>query len=147
MPISEKSRKFLLSTSCLICALVLRWFSNTISGDFVAEGLTGRVLGLASIGWILFLVAIAISFAKPKISAVAAILAALSGLPLYLDFAMPLLFKRIFQGGPPTEKWYFHLAGSPTAWLGLITLIVMIVIAARELSRPETHAASRSLNS
>jgi len=113
----------------------------------VAEGLTGRVLGLASIGWILFLVAIAVSFAKPKISAVAAILAAISGLPLYLAFAMPLLFNRIFQGGAPAEKWYWYFAGSPTAFLGLVTLIAMILIAARELSRPETDTASRNLNS
>ncbi|HEX8924208.1 MAG TPA: hypothetical protein VF786_00370 [Terriglobales bacterium] len=145
---SEKARKFLLSTSCLICALVLRWFSNSISGGFVADGMTGRVLGLASIGWILFLIAIAVSFAKPKISAVAAILAALSGLPLYLDFAMPLLFRRVFQGGAPAEKWYWYLAGSLSAWIGMITLIAMIVIAARELSRPETHpAVGNTLNS
>ena len=146
MPMSDKTRKLLLSTSCLVCALTLRWFSNTISSGFVAEGLTGRVLGLASIGWILFLIAIAVSFAKPKISAVAAILAALSGLPLYFDFAMPLLFKRIFQGGAPAEKWYWYLAGAPTAWLGLITLIAMIVIAARELSRPEGAEPSRSIS-
>jgi hypothetical protein len=135
---TDKARKFLLSTSCLVCALILRWFSNVISGGFVADGMTGRVLGLASVAWILFLVAIAVSFTKPKISAVAAILAALSGLPLYLDFAMPLLFKRVFQGGPPAEKWYFHLAGDPWAWLGMLTLIAMVIIAARELSRPET---------
>jgi hypothetical protein len=36
-----------------------------------------------------------------------------------------------------------HLAGAPTAWLGMITLIAMIVIAARELSRPETVAECR----
>lgn len=143
MPMTDKARKFLLSTSCLICALILRWFSSAISEGFVADGMTGRVLGLASIGWILFLIAIAMSFATPKISAVAAILASLSGLPLYVDFAMPLLFKRIFQGGPPAEKWYMHLAGAPTAWLGMITLIAMIVIAARELSRPETVAECR----
>lgn len=137
-----KARKFLLSTSCLVSALILKGFSNAISEGFVAGGMTGRVQGLASVGWILFLVAIAVSFAKPKISAVAAILAALSGLPLYVDFAMPLLFRRIFQGGPPAEKWYFHLAGTPTAWIGMLTLIVMIVIAARELSRPEAAAAS-----
>ena len=147
MPMSDKARKFLLSTSCLVCALILRWFSNTISNGFVADGMTGRVLSLASIAWILFLVAIAVSFAKPKISAVAAILAALSGFPLYLAFAMPLLFRRIFQGGPAAEKWFWYFAGAPTAWIGLLTLIAITAIAARELSRPESSTASPQPNS
>jgi len=141
---TDKARKFLLSTSCLVCALMLRWFSNAIGGAFAADGMTGRVLSLASIGWILFLIAIAVSFAKPKISAIAAILAALSGFPLYFDFAMPLLFKRIFNGGSAAEKWFWYFAGDPWAWLGMLTLIAMIVISARELSRPEAVATSSS---
>jgi hypothetical protein len=129
----ERLRKLLLSTVCLICVLLLGSYASQIASGFVGGGLTGRLLDLASVGCLLFLLAIALSFAKTTLSAIVAILAAISGFPLYFAFAMPLLFRRIFYGEVAGTQWYWYLAGDPRAFLGLLTCVVAIVIAAREL--------------
>jgi uncharacterized membrane protein (UPF0136 family) len=129
----NRARKLLLAAVSLICALLLGSYAFQISRDFVAAGLTAVLLNLAFAGSALFVVAVVLSFIRARLSAAAAILAVASGLPLYFDFAMPLLFRRIFYGEDAGTAWYWYLAGNPRAYLGLLTLAAAVVLAAREL--------------
>jgi hypothetical protein len=132
--VSERARKLLLSSTCLICVLLLASYESQIASAFAVAGITAGLLDMASLGCLLFLIAIVFSFSKPRLSAIAAVLAAISGTPLYFSFAMPLLFRRIFQGEHAGTQWYWYFAGNPRAYLGLLTLAAAAVIAWREVN-------------
>ena len=92
-------QKLLQTASCLVCVVVAQRNSFGFGGtEFSGGRLTGPILNALDIGSLLFVLALVLTFVRPRIAAVLAIVASLLCLPLYLYFTAPGPFRRVFGG-------------------------------------------------
>src|SRR5437660_11724148 len=84
----QMGRKLLQTASCLACALVAQRDPVGLEGTAFGGGpITDTLLRLLDIGSLLFVVALLLTFVRPRFAAVLAIAAGHLCLPLDLDFA------------------------------------------------------------
>jgi hypothetical protein len=90
-------QKLLQAVSCLVCVVVAQRNSFGLGGtEFSGGHLTGPILDSLEIGSLLFVLALVLTFVRPRIAAALAIAASLLCLPLYLYFTAPGPFRRVF---------------------------------------------------
>ena len=91
--------KLLQAASCLVCVVVAQRNSFALGGtEFSGGHLTGPILDSLEVGSLLFVLALVLTFVRPRIAAALAIVASLISLPLYLYFTAPGPFRRVFRG-------------------------------------------------
>lgn len=85
--------------SCLLC-LAVTWIhlDDLGASEFSGGRVTGVLFILADYGSFLFLLALFLTFLFRRIAAAIALAASLLCLPLFLYFAAPCPFRRIFKG-------------------------------------------------
>lgn len=131
-------RKFLFAVFCLLCGLMLFGDGRQISSGFVTTGLLRALVLLAFLGAALFVASAVLLYIRPRLGVRFALFAAICGLPLNLDFAMPHLFRRIILLGPDEMQWY--MVGDPHALGSMLPLVIVAVVAAVKLVR-RRHAS------
>src|SRR4029077_13153127 len=90
-------QKLLQAASCLVCVVVAQRNSFGLgSTEFSGGHLTGPILGSLEIGSLLLVLALLLTFVRPRNAAALAIVASLLCLPLYLYFTAPGPFRRVF---------------------------------------------------
>jgi hypothetical protein len=83
-------QKLLQTASCLVCVVVAQRNSFELGGTEFSRGhLTGPILVSLEIGSLLFVVALVLTFVRPRIAAALSIAASLLCLPFYLYFTAP----------------------------------------------------------
>lgn len=94
-----RRQKLLQAASCLVCVVVAQRNSFALGGtEFSGGRLTGPILDSLEVGSLLFVLALVLTFVRPRIAAALAIVASLISLPLYLYFTAPGPFRRVFRG-------------------------------------------------
>jgi hypothetical protein len=122
------TRKLLQAASCLICVVLAQRNSFGIGGtEFSGGRLTGPILDSLEIGSLLFVLALVLTFVRPRIAAVLAIVASLLSLPLYLYFTAPGPFRRVF-GGDYSVPLQANFVWDKSAILGVLTVAVAMCI-------------------
>ena len=95
----NRFHRFTQAALCLVCAMTVLRYAYSLEGtEFSGGRLTGLLLNMKANGALLFVLACAMVFFRPRIAAAVAILATLFCLPLYLYFAAPGPFRRLFRG-------------------------------------------------
>jgi hypothetical protein len=121
-------QKLLQTASCLVCVVVAQRNSFGFGGtEFSGGRLTGPILDALDIGSLLFVLALALTFVRPRIAAVLAIVASLLCLPLYLYFTAPGLFRRVF-GGEYSVPLQANFVWHRSAISGLLAVAVALGI-------------------
>jgi len=115
----------LQATTCLAGLVVaLKYVIDLEGTEFSGGQTTGPLLALQFAGAILFAIALIVTFIRPRLAAVSALVASLLCLPIYLHFVAPRLFRWIFPGDysyPLTSN--FRWEGWATT--GILTVLVM----------------------
>jgi hypothetical protein len=121
----KRKTKLFQASGCLLCLIVMweRGFIFVFAGTEASGGaLTGPLENLYDIGFLLFAIALLLTFFFPRISAGIAVLACLLSFPLDLYFIVPNVFRKVFtkmiwEGSPrPSFIW------NRDAILGVLTL-------------------------
>jgi hypothetical protein len=106
------------------------------NSEFIGGWLTGRIFSMADDGGILFLFALVLIIFLPRIASVAALLASLLCLPLYLYVVAPGPFRRVFRGqyaGMIQHSFFWNW----WAVTGIATVIFAVFVSVHSLrSRP-----------
>ena len=124
----QMGRKLLQTASCLACALVAQRDPFGLEGTaFGGSPITDTLLSLLDIGSLLFVVALLLTFVRPRVAAVLAIAAALLCLPLYLYFTAPGPFRRVFRGDYSVPLHANFVWDNWAIW-GMLTLAVAMCI-------------------
>ncbi len=109
---------------CLLCVVVAQRNSLGLEGkEFSGGRVTGRVLDLSDAGSLLFVLALFLTFAYPRVAAAIAIVASLLCLPFYSYLTAPGPFRLVFRGeySVPLQA---NFVGDKWAILGSLTLAV-----------------------
>jgi hypothetical protein len=94
------TQQLALAIVCLVGAFVALQNTNGLEAtEFSGGWLTGPLLSMADIGTVLFLLALVVTFAYPRIAAAIGLASSLLCLPLYLYFTAPVPFDQIFGFG------------------------------------------------
>ena len=121
-------QKLLQTASCLVCVVVAQRNSFGFGGtEFSGGRLTGPILNALDIGSLLFVLALVLTFVRPRIAAVLAIVASLLCLPLYLYFTAPGPFRRVF-GGEYSVPLQGNFVRHRSAISGLLAVAVALCI-------------------
>lgn len=127
------------AASCLACVVVALRNSFGVGGtEFSGGRLTGPILDSLDIGSLLFVLALVLTFVRPRIGAVLAIVASLLCLPLYLYFTAPGPFRRVF-GGEYSVPLQGNFVWDRSAILGVLTVAVALCICIWKLRPVERH--------
>ncbi|HEX3119347.1 MAG TPA: hypothetical protein VHP80_09660 [Candidatus Acidoferrum sp.] len=132
------NKQKLLQATAYLAGVGVLWirlddFGNS---EFIGGWLTGRIFSMADDGGMLFLLALILTIFLPRIASVAALLASLLCLPLYLYAVAPGPFRRVFRGMyagmiPPSFVWDWW------AVTGIATVIFAAFLSIQSLrSRP-----------
>jgi hypothetical protein len=126
-----------LAASCLAgVVIVLRNTSGLEGTEFSGGWLTGRLLSMADIGAVLFVLALVVTFWLRRIAEGLGLAASLLCLPLLLYVVAPVPFNEIFGFGHPLTaqpSGGFHR--DPWAIAGLAVLAFTAYLCLRGLSR------------
>jgi len=121
-------QKLLQGASCMVCVVVAQRNSFGVGDtEFSGGHLTGPILNSLEIGSLLFLLALIITFVRPRIAAPLAIVASLLCLPLYLYFTAPGPFRRVF-GGEYSVPLQASFVWNGPAIVGVLVLTVTMCI-------------------
>ena len=95
----EKAKQMFQAGTCLT-GLVIAWkyFLALDSTEFGGGQLTGPLLAVHFVGSVLFVLALMLTFIRPRTAAASALIASLLCLPIYLYFVTPGLFRAMFPG-------------------------------------------------
>ena len=122
------------AAGCLLCAcLTIRDPYDLSGSEFSGGWLTGRLLDSNFVGFFLFVVALLLAFAFPRIAAVTALVASLVCLPLYFYFVAPGLFRWIFKGSEWTVPLRSYFAGNMWALENILALLLVTGISVNTL--------------
>jgi hypothetical protein len=122
------------AAACLLCAAIAwRYGSSLVGTEFSRGWLTGPLLDMKDVGSLLFLLALLLTFFYRRIAAGTTLTACLLCLPLYLYFAAPGLFRRVFSRG----EWSGPLR-TGSVWdnwtvTGIVVLAITAYLAVRAL--------------
>ena len=121
-------KKLLQAASCLVCLVVAQRNSFGLGGtEFSGGYLTGPILDSLEIGGLLFVLALVLTFVRPRIAAALAIVASLLCLPLYLYFSAPGPSRRVF-GGEYSVPLQANFVWDRSAIVGVLAATVAICI-------------------
>jgi len=102
-------------------------FFRTRGTEFSGGRLTGPILDSLEIGSLLFVLAMILTFVRPRIAAALVIIASLLCLPLYLFLTAPGVSRRIL-GGEYSVPLQANFAWGRSAIAGVLTIAVAIYI-------------------
>jgi hypothetical protein len=123
-----RRQKLLQAASCLVCLVVAQRSSFGLAGtEFSGGRVTGPILDSLEIGSLLFVLALILTFVRPRIAAALAIGASLLCLPLYLFFTAPGVSRRIF-GGEYSVPLQANFVWDRSAIAGVLAVAVAIYI-------------------
>ena len=123
-----RKQKLLQAASCLVCLVVAQRNSFELGGtEFSGGRLTGPILDSLEIGSLLFVLAMILTFVRPRIAAALVIIASLLCLPLYLFLTAPGVSRRIL-GGEYSVPLQANFAWGRSAIAGVLTIAVAIYI-------------------
>jgi hypothetical protein len=123
------------ASSCLVCIVVAQRNSFELGGtEFSGGNVTGSILDSLEIGSLLFVLALVLTFVRPRIAAALVIVASLLCLPLYLYFTAPGPFRRVF-GGEYSVPLRANLVWDRSAIVGMLAVAVAICICIRNLCK------------
>jgi hypothetical protein len=116
-----------------ICAILLWRYTSGSEGTELSGGrITGVLLNMADVAILLFVIALAASFLKSRLSGVPTLAASLLALPLYAYFIFPGPFRRILPGEysvPATANFVWDAS----SLAGIIALGVALCLSIRRL--------------
>ena len=123
---------------CLACAVMLWIHLNDFAASEFGGGLlTAPLTTMAEISSLLFVMALLLTFFRPRFAAAVALAATLLCLPLYLYILMPGLYRWIFKGEysvPLTRT--FHWDNWAVA--GIFSLLFIAILSFRSYSMGAT---------
>jgi hypothetical protein len=134
--------QILLTVLCLLCVILLRRYVSPLQGtEFSGGRMTGPLLDLADLSVLLFLVALMLNVFRTRLSPAVTLAASLLGLPLFLYFACPGPFRRMFKGE------YSVPASGTFVWnvpciVGTIALTTALVLSLRNLIAYQARSKS-----
>ena len=136
-------QNLLQAAGCLLCAYLTARDPYGLSGsEFSGGSLTGRLLDSSFVGFFLFVAALLLAFAFPRIAAVTALAASLLCLPLYLYFVAPGLFRWIFKGSEWSVPLQSYFVGNRWALENILALLVVTGISVHTLrSHGKKHSS------
>ena len=117
------AQRLLQAASCALCASVAWKYSLGLAEtEFGGGTLTGPLLALHSSGVFLFILALLLTFAYPKVAAMGTLLASLLCWPLYLYFTAPGPFRHVFPGeySVPAQASFVWDGWAIVGMLGLV---------------------------
>jgi hypothetical protein len=119
------------AAACLSCLAVVWRYGSSLEGtEFSGGGITGVLLDMKDAGWLLFIIALLLTFFYRRIAAVITLIACALSLPLYLHFTIPGLSRKILRG-----EWSVPLRASFVWDKWTIAGIVVLVITAAVVIR------------
>jgi hypothetical protein len=123
------------TASCLLCAILTRIYADPFDGTEAMGGsVTGPVLELFDIGWLLFVVSVPLVFESRRISGAVTVLASVLCFPLYLYVLAPGPFRWIFRG---EYKGFIEADFVWEKWsiIGVLALATAAALGFRNLTR------------
>lgn|ERR1022692_2981261 len=135
----HRKQKVLQATGSLLCATVALRFGSDLEGtEFSGGTITGPLLQMQDVGALLFLAASPLTFLFHRIAALAALLACLLCLPLYLLFTAPGPFRWVFRG-----EWKTPLFSS-FVWdwwsiVGIVSITLAVFACLRSIVKPNAR--------
>ena len=126
--------------ACLACVGVL-WIhlGDYGASEFSGGRVTGKLLTMADLATLLFLVAFPVTVFLPRIAAVVAVMATLLCLPFYLYLLMHGPLRQIFKGeySVPLDRPFVW---DKWALLGIFSLLIAGALSLRSLFKVQAHA-------
>lgn len=126
-----KKANIWLAGSCLVCAILLWTYGSDLEGtEFSGGRITGPLLNAVDLGLILFVAALLLSLFYRRLAAIAALVASLLCLPLYIYLIAPGPFRRVFPGeySAPTLS---NFVWNRSAMLAILSILVAAFLAIR----------------
>jgi predicted MFS family arabinose efflux permease len=124
--------------ACLACIAVL-WIRLDDYGasEFSGGWVTGRLLDMADVGSLFFLVASLLTFFLRRIAATIALAAVLLCFPFYLYILVPGLYLWIFKAESfmPRSRPLYWVYWNNWAVLGIISLLFATILSLRSYSK------------
>jgi hypothetical protein len=121
-------QKLLQAASCLACVIVAQRNSFGLGGtEFSGGNVTGPILDSLEIGSLLLVLALLLTFVRPRNAAALAIVASLLCFPLYLYFTAPGPFRRVF-GGEYSVPLQANFVWDRSAIVGVLAVAVALYI-------------------
>jgi len=124
-----RSRKLWLAASCLLC-LAVAWrygFVFVFAGTEASGGwLTSPIENMYDIGFLLFVLALLVTFFYRRVAAALVITASLLCWPLYLYFSAPGLFRLVFRNAE-YEDFRASFVWSKPVIVGMLTLALATI--------------------
>jgi hypothetical protein len=119
----------------LVCTFVLWLQLDDLNGsEFSGGRLTGPLLKMADLGFLLFLLALILAFFFRRTAATIAIAAALLCLPFYLFFLVPGPYLWIFKG-EYSDPLYRPFHWDNRAVIGVFSLLLVAILSLRSYSK------------
>jgi hypothetical protein len=121
-------QKLLQAASCLVCIIVAQRNSFGLGGtEFSGGNLTGPILDSLEIGSLLLVLALLLTFVRPRNAAALAIVASLLCLPFYVYFTAPGPFRRMF-GGEYSVPLQANFVWDRSAILGVLAVALTMCV-------------------
>jgi hypothetical protein len=126
----------------LLCAiLVWRYVAQLKGTEFSGGRITGPLLDMSYVGILLFVLALILSFLRTRLSAATTLAASLLALPVFLYFAGPGPFRRIFKGEysvPSPANFVWDISSV----VGIAALLLASLVSLRNLIAFRSRAKS-----
>lgn len=141
-----RTRRAWQAARFLLCAMLARGPVQTLgASEFSGGRVTGPLLDLFDGGAALFVLALILTFAYPRVAAAIALSASLLSLPLYLYFVIPGPFRQIFKGEYSVPlRANFVLDGWPIAGMPALALAVYFCVCSFSAPSPENDPNSKA---
>jgi hypothetical protein len=129
----DRKTKLTQAAACLLSAVVVWRYGSDLEGtEFSGGWLTGPLLDMEDAGFLLFVLALPLTFFYRRIAAAATLIACLLCLPLYLYFTAPGPFRWVFRGeySVPLEASFVW---NTWAIIGIVALAIAAYVGVRSL--------------
>ena len=128
-------QKLSLFVVCLLCLILVGQFTSGLEGaEFSAGRLTGVLVTMSDLGFLLFVVALFSMFFLPRFGSAVVISAALVNLPIYFYCSTPGPF-RFIVGGTYSVPLVKNFAWTPGSLFGILFLMLALYVGFRDLHR------------
>jgi hypothetical protein len=133
---SDRNAKIGQALVGLCCAIVALRFNLDLDGtEFMGGRITGPLLDMQTMGFVLFFLALPLTFLVRRIAAAMLLLASLLSVPLYIYFIAPGPFRYVFPGNykgglQANFVWDWWSA------IGMLAMVLVIVASVAGLHSP-----------
>lgn len=129
--------------SYLFCAMLVWFYFAPLEGtEFSGGRLTGPLLNMSEVGFVLFLLAGLLTSVVPRVAGSLALAASLLSLPLYFYFTAPGLLRSVFRGEYSVPAKASFVSRMEPA-VGIACLMLTALVSLRALTT-RTHPARGS---